>query len=102
PTIQRYLDDLIEEALDGSHDGIVDVVKAIPPRLPVMVSCTLLNVPLGDAPMIKGWSSRIGKNRGGVVVEDLMDAHAALTEFRVYVQGIIDHNRRHPEATDLV
>jgi len=101
-TIQRYLDDLIEEALAGSHDGAVDVVRAITQRLPVMVICTLLNVPLDDAPMIKGWSSRIGKNRGGVVVEDLMDAHAALTEFRGYVQGIIDHNRRHPEATDLV
>jgi cytochrome P450 len=102
PTIQRYLDDLIEEALDGSHDGIVDVVQAITQRLPVMVICTLLNVPLGDAPMIKGWSSRIGKNRGGVVVEDLMDAHAALTEFRDYVQGIIDDNRSHPDASDLV
>jgi cytochrome P450 len=101
-TIQRYLDDLIEEALARSRDGVVDVVQAITQRLPVMVICTLLNVPLGDAPMIKGWSSRIGKNRGGVVVEDLMDAHAALTEFRDYVQGIIDQNRRHPDATDLV
>jgi cytochrome P450 len=100
--IDSYLDGLIEEALAGAHDGIVDVVQAITQRLPVMMICTLLNVPLQDAPIIKGWSSRIGKNRGGVVVEDLMDAHAALTEFRSYVQGIIDENRRHPDATDLV
>ena len=101
-TIDRYLDGLIEEALAESQDGVVDVVHAITQRLPVMVICTLLNVPLDDAPIIKSWSGRIGKNRGGVVVEDLLDAHAALTEFREYVQGIIDHNRRNPDATDLV
>jgi cytochrome P450 len=101
-TIDRYLDELIEEALAGAHDGIVDVVQAITQRLPVMMICTLLNVPLEDAPIIKGWSGRIGKNRGGVVVDDLMDAHAALTEFREYVQGILDNNRRNPDATDLV
>jgi cytochrome P450 len=100
--IDSYLDGLIEEALAGAHDGTVDVVQTITQRLPVMMICTLLNVPLEDAPIIKGWSGRIGKNRGGVVVEDLMDAHAALLEFREYVQGIIDDNRRRPDATDLV
>ena len=86
----------------GSQDGIVDLVQAITQRLPVMMICTLLNVPLEDAPIIKAWSGRIGKNRGGVVVEDLLDAHAALLEFREYVQGILDNNRRNPDATDLV
>jgi cytochrome P450 len=31
-----------------------------------------------------------------------MDAHAALGEFRVYVQSILDNNRRNPQNTDLV
>jgi cytochrome P450 len=67
-----------------------------------MVICTLLNVPLSDAPTIKAWSGRIGKNRGGVVVADLLDAHAAMSDFRAYVQETLDNNRRHPDSTDLV
>ena len=101
-TVDRYLNELIDEAVAGSQDGSVDLVQAITQRLPVMMICTLLNVPLEDAPIIKAWSGRIGKNRGGVVVEDLLDAHAALLEFREYVQGILDNNRRNPDATDLV
>ena len=59
----------------------LDLVATVMQRLPVMVICTLLNVPLEDATTIKGWSGRIGKNRGGVIVADLMDAHAAMGEF---------------------
>lgn len=100
-TITQYLDGLVQDALEDGGN-VIDVVSTITQRLPVMVICTLLNVPLRDAPMIKGWSGRIGKNRGGVVVADLMDAHAALGEFRVYVQSILDTNRRNPQNTDLV
>lgn len=101
PTIVGYLDRLLEEALEAGTD-VVDLVPTVMMRLPVMVICTLLNVPLDDAPTIKAWSSRIGKNRGGVVVPDLIDAHAAMSDFRAYVQEILDHNRRHPDRTDLV
>jgi cytochrome P450 len=100
-TIVRYLDELLDETLAGGGE-VVDLVSAVMMQLPVMVICTLLNVPLADGPMIKAWSGRIGKNRGGVVASDLMDAHAALGEFRDYVQQIIDHHRRHPGNTDLV
>ncbi len=101
-TIRRYLDALIDEAVREADGSPIDLVATITQRLPVMVICTLLNVPLADAPRIKAWSGRIGKNRGGVVVTDLMDAHAALAEFREYVQEILDNNRRNPHATDLV
>jgi cytochrome P450 len=100
-TIEKYLDDLLAEALaDGAE--VVELVSTVMMRLPVMVICTLLNVPLSDAATIKAWSGRIGKNRGGVVVEDLLDAHAAMTDFRAYVQEILDNNRRHPGTSDLV
>jgi cytochrome P450 len=100
-TIVKYLNELLSEALrDGPET--VDLVPSVMMRLPVMVICTLLNVPLSDAPMIKAWSGRIGKNRGGAVVADLMDAHAAMTDFRAYVQEILDDSRRHPDSTDLV
>jgi len=100
-TIVQYLDELLEQALGDGAD-VVDLVPTVMMRLPVMVICTLLNVPLEDAPTIKSWSGRIGKNRGGVVVADLMDAHAAMADFRAYVQDILDNNRRHPDTTDLV
>jgi cytochrome P450 len=100
-TIVGYLDELFEELLAGGAD-VVDLVPTVMMRLPVMVICTLLNVPLKDAPTIKDWSGRIGKNRGGVVVPDLLDAHAAMSDFRTYVQDIVDNNRRHPDRTDLV
>ncbi len=100
-TIVRYLDELLAEAVaDGAE--VVDLVSTVMMKLPVMVICTLLNVPLGDAPTIKAWSGRIGKNRGGVVASDLMDAHAAMRDFRGYVQEIVDHHRRAPGSTDLV
>jgi cytochrome P450 len=101
-TVRTYLDALIDDALQTADGDVIDMVSAITQQLPVMVICTLLNVPLEDAPRIKAWSGRIGKNRGGVVVADLMDAHAALAEFREYVYEILDNNRRNPQATDLV
>jgi cytochrome P450 len=100
-TIAQYLDELLAATLDDGGET-VDLVATVMQRLPVMVICTLLNVPLEDASTIKGWSGRIGKNRGGVIAADLMDAHAAMGEFRGYVQEIIDNNRRDPQSTDLV
>ncbi len=94
-TIVSYLDDLFEEALADGAD-VVDLVPTVMMRLPVMVICTLLNVPLSDASTIKAWSGRIGKNRGGGRGPDLLDAHAAMSDFRGYVQEILDNNRRHP------
>jgi hypothetical protein len=67
-----------------------------------MMINSLLNVPLDDVDLIKGWTARIGKNRGGAVVADLLDAHAALGEFREYVSEIVEHHRRDPAATNLV
>jgi len=97
--IQSYIDELLEAM---AAEGQRDFVAGFSSRLPIMAICSLLNVPLTDIDQIKGWSARIGKNRGGAVVADLLDAHAALMEFRGYVAEIVAHHRRHPDTTDLV
>jgi cytochrome P450 len=98
-TTQRFTDELLASMQER---GEADFVAAVSSRLPVMMINSLLNVPLEDVGLIKGWSARIGKNRGGAVTADLLDAHAALGEFRAYVADIVDHHRRHPDSTDLV
>ena len=96
---QQFTDLLLERALETGEE---DLVVSIFSRLPAMMINSLLNVPLEDIDLIKGWTARIGKNRGGAVLADLRDAHAALEEFRGYVAEIADHHRRNPEATNLV
>lgn len=97
--IQRFTDDLLRQTAE-SEDG--DFVAGLSGRLPIMAINSLLDVPLEDIDLIKGWTARIGKNRGGAVIADLMDAHAALAEFRDYVGEIVAHHRQHPDSTDLV
>ena len=82
--------------------GATDITAAVTRSLPVMMICSLMNVPYAEAPLIQGWSSRIGKNRAQGVVEDMMDAHDALMEFRDYVREKIEQLRLDPQATNLV
>jgi pimeloyl-[acyl-carrier protein] synthase len=97
--LSQFTDWLLSQMLD---EGQTDFVAGLSARLPVMAINSLLDVPLADVELIKGWTARIGKNRGGAVVADLLDAHAALNEFKDYVREIVDHHRRHPDSTDLV
>lgn len=82
--------------------GETNIARAVTQELPVMMICSLLNVPQEEAPLIQGWSAKIGKNRGAAVIADLMTAHAALAEFRAYVVEKIEHHRRFPDSTNLV
>ncbi len=95
----QYTDELLERFLES---GETDMVRGLFSRLPAMMIMSLLNVPLTDLDLIKGWTARIGKNRGGAVVADMLDAHAALGEFREYVGEIVEHHKRDPAATNLV
>ncbi|MDP3492572.1 MAG: cytochrome P450 [Hyphomonadaceae bacterium] len=87
---------------DMVASGATDIASAVTRNLPVMMICALLNVPQSEAPLIQGWSARIGKNRGQGVVADLMDAHDALMEFRDYVREKIELLRLDPKSTNLV
>lgn len=97
--VQRYTDQLIDDML---RSGQNDIVEGLTSRLPTMMICSLLDVPLTDIDLIRNWVAKIGKNRGGTVIADLLDAHTALMEFRAYVEDVVREHRRHPARTDLV
>jgi cytochrome P450 len=96
---QRFTDQMLDRMLER---GQTDFVEGLSSRLPMAMINSLLNVPLDDSDLIRGWTARIGKNRGGQVTADLLDAHAALNEFRDYVAEIVAHHRASANSTDLV
>ncbi len=97
--VQGYTDDLLDE-LEGSET--VDLVSRFSYVLPLMMIADLLGVSHADRALIHDWSSRIGRNRGGVDAEALISAHAALGEFRAYIDEVIDSKRGNEPETDLV
>ena len=96
---QRYTDDLLAE-VEG--DELVDLVSSFSYVLPLLLIADLLGVSHADRELIHGWSSKIGRNRGGVDPAALMEAHAALGEFRAYIGEVIEHKRGGEPETDLV
>jgi cytochrome P450 len=96
---QLFTDELLDRMVES---GETDFVTGLSARLPAMMINSLLNVPLEDIDLIKPWTARIGKNRGGAVTADMLDAHAALSEFRTYVSEVVERHRRDPTSTNLV
>ena len=96
---QRYTDDLLAE-VEG--DELVDLVSSFSYVLPLLLIADLLGVSHADRELIHGWSSKIGRNRGGVDPAALMEAHAALGEFRAYIGEVVEHKRGGEPETDLV
>jgi cytochrome P450 len=94
----RYVDELVDEL---AQEPVVDLMQ-LAYRLPLMLIADLLGVPHADRSLIKGWSDRWGRNRGGAETGPLMDAHTAMVEFRAYVEAMIADHRRTPGQTDLV
>jgi cytochrome P450 len=94
-TIQRYTDELIEPLLDGEVADLASLAY----RLPLMAVCDLLSVPAPDRERIHEWSLALGRNRQGVDLIPLLDAHAAIREFRAYVHDLIEQHRRAPDTT---
>ena len=95
---QRYVDDI----LDGwDRNGVVDLM-GLAYWVPLMIIGDLLGIPSADRESIHGWSSRIGRNRGGTEPEPLLDAYRALHDFRAYVDGIIAEHREADSVSDLV
>lgn len=96
--VQRYTDDLLEP-LTG--DEVADV-KVLAYRLPLMVISDMLGVPEPDRALIHGWSEAIGRSRGVVDADRLIDAERALAEFGAYVGALADELRRCPGDSSLV
>lgn len=95
-SVERYTDELLP-----AGDEVFDFM-GFAFRLPLMVIDDLLGVPQADRELIHGWSGKLGRNRGGTDVPALMEAHAALVEFRAYVRELVAEHGRRTGQTDLV
>ena len=93
-TIERYTNELIEPLLE---EDVADLAS-LAYQLPLMAVCDMLGVSPGDRERVHHWSAALGRNRQGVEVGPLMDAHTAIGEFRVCVHELLESHRRAPES----
>jgi cytochrome P450 len=63
---------------------------------PLMVISDLLDVPPSERGRVPPWSRALTRNRHGVDLEPLLEAHQAWVEFREYAQERIAAHRRSP------
>lgn len=98
-SIERYTDLLIDELLQTSP---VDFRATFAYRLPMMAIAEMLGVPDEDRETVNQWSNKLARNRGGDDPVAVMEAHAAMLEFRRYIEQVIIPERRANPGTDLV
>lgn len=97
--IERYTDLLIDEMRQGAP---VDFRGSFAYRLPMMAITEMLGVPDGDRERVNRWSNQLGRNRGGDNPDAVLGAHAAMREFRHYIEEVVIPERRANPGTDLV
>lgn len=85
----------------AAEQGELDWMSGVAVRLPLMVIAELLGVPQEDREMIRDWSSRLARNRGGESPALLMDAHEAMMEFRRYVEEVVVPRRNELGGSEL-
>jgi cytochrome P450 len=95
---REYVDAMLTELAHEERPDLMDLAY----RLPLMLIADLLGVPQEDRELIHDWSSKVGRNRGGVEDGPLLEAHAAMGEFRAYVDRMLVEHRRAPDPGDLV
>jgi cytochrome P450 len=95
---REYVDAMLSELRDEAAPDLMGLAY----RLPLMLIADLLGVPQADRELIHTWSSKLGRNRGGVEEGPLLEAREAMGEFRAYVDGMIERYRREPDSGDLV
>jgi cytochrome P450 len=97
--VQRYTEELITASMTGE---VVDLMPTLAYQLPLMVIADMLGVAPQTRERIHDWSNRLARNRGGDDPTALMDAHAAMADFRHYVEDVVLPERRRSPGTDLV
>jgi cytochrome P450 len=95
---REYVDEMLTALAEQESPDLMELAY----RLPLMLIADLLGVPQEDREVIHGWSARLGRNRGGTEEAPLLDAHAAMAEFRAYVDAMLVEHRRTPDQGDLV
>ena len=100
--IQQVIDATADEYLTVlARGGEVDFMS-FAYNLPLKIIGDLLAIPGEDLEKVHGWSSKLGRNRGGTQFGPLMEAHAALLSFRDYVEGVIARLRSRPRGGDEI
>jgi cytochrome P450 len=95
---QRYVDDILDRWPEQDAVDLMDLAYWVP----LMIIGDLLGVPASARGPIHGWSSKIGRNRGGTEPGPLLEAHHALHAFRGYVDSIIAEHREAQSVSELV
>src|SRR4051812_36030492 len=96
-SVQRHVDDLIEEMLAQPQP---DVKKHLANRLPVRVIVDLIGIPQADRDLIWEWSEAVGR-LFSLDERSLREADEAIQAFRAYVGDTVDRVRRTGEGPEL-
>jgi cytochrome P450 len=96
-SVQRHVDDLIEEMLAEPQP---DVKKHIANKLPVRVIVDLIGVPQADRDLIWEWSEAVGR-LFSLDEKSLREADEAIDAFRAYVHETVARVRATGEGPEL-
>jgi cytochrome P450 len=96
-SVQRHVDDLIEEMLAEPEP---DVKKHIANKLPVRVIVDLIGVPQADRDLIWEWSEAVGR-LFSLDEKSLREADEAIDAFRAYVHDTVARVRATGEGPEL-
>jgi cytochrome P450 len=101
------LEESVQEAADRLLDPLQgqDTADLMPFAwgLPLIVICDLLGVPEADREAIHNWASALGRNKGGIPYPDaVIGAHAAMGQFRAYLDEMLEEHRRSQSRSDLL
>jgi cytochrome P450 len=92
PGLIATVDALLE---DMSQD--TDLVEDFACRIPIQIIGNLLDIPMADRGPLRDWSLAIlGALEPSLTPAQLARGHAAVSEFKEYLQGLVAHRRAHP------
>jgi cytochrome P450 len=100
--METPLVDLVDRLLDRAQDkqrfdGVADFAGAIP----VEVIGNLLQIPPAERAPLRGWSLAIlGALEVGLTAQQFSEGNTAVTEFLGYLEGFVDHRRKHLKRSD--
>lgn len=93
---------LAHELIDAFPQGEFDLLPAYCQRIPVIVICRLLGVPVAMADQLLAWSTAmVAMYQAGRTPQIEEEAMTASTEFSSFLRGYIDERRSRP-GEDLI
>ncbi|MEU6151714.1 cytochrome P450 [Actinosynnema sp. NPDC047251] len=93
-TVERVVEEYLDEV---AGRPTFDLVGDFAARVPIQVIADLLGVPDADHAAFARWGSALVNALDGVRdLKELRALHNGLREFEEFLDGLIDHRRRHP------